>query len=374
MHLSLLKLRFFRNLENQELSFPPEGVAIVGPNAQGKSNLLEAIYYLETFRSFRGARTEQLATFGEDSFRVWARLESSKNPEAPATEVAAAYHRASDRRKITVDGAEPVRIGDVVGNLGAVIFSPSDIAIVSGGPSQRRRFLDIVLSLNDPGYLSALQNFKRVLNNRNAALRADQPMSVVQAWDEPLIRSGGLVMMARFLWVEKWCANFREYYETVSGGISASMDYEPNVAVGACDKEIIHDAYAKALDVGWSRDLRSRNTGSGPHRDELVLSLTRDSHSSEIREFGSGGQRRTAALALRLVEGDSIRQTRNVDPILLLDDAFAELDESRRDRVFELMDSGRFGQVIITAPREDDIHFRGGALQRWGIRKGQICA
>ena len=106
MHLSLLKLRFFRNLENQELSFPPEGVAIVGPNAQGKSNLLEAIYYLETFRSFRGARTEQLATFGEDSIRVWARLESSKNPEAPATEVAAAYHRASDRRKITVDGIE----------------------------------------------------------------------------------------------------------------------------------------------------------------------------------------------------------------------------------------------------------------------------
>jgi DNA replication and repair protein RecF len=338
-------------------------VAIVGPNAQGKSNLLEAIYYLETFRSFRGARTEQLTAFGEDSFRVWARVESSKKIEAPATEVAAAYHRASDRRKVTVDGTEPARIGDAVGNLGVVIFSPSDIAIVSGGPSQRRRFLDIVLSLNEPGYLSALQDFKRVLYQRNAALRADQSISVVQAWDEPLIRSGGLVMMARFLWAKKWRTTFREYYETVSEGLSASMDYEPNVAVQTCDEADIRDAYAKALDVGWSRDLRSRNTGSGPHRDELVLRLIEGSRSSEIREFGSGGQRRTAALALRLVEGDAIRQTRNMDPILLLDDAFAELDESRRDRVLQLMDSGRFGQVILTAPRENDINFREGALQ-----------
>ena len=105
------------------------------------------------------------------------------------------------------------RIGDAVGRLGAVIFSPADVAIVSDGPSRRRRFLDIVLSLNESGYLAALQEFKHVLAQRNAALRAEQPASVVRAWDEPLARSAAFVMLARFLWVEEWGETFRGYYE-----------------------------------------------------------------------------------------------------------------------------------------------------------------
>ena len=370
----MLKLRLFRNLGNQELSFPPEGVAIVGPNAQGKSNLLEAIYYLETFRSFRGARAEQLIAFGEDVFRVSGRVEPSEGAEIPVTEVAAAYERAGGRRKVTVDGAEPARIGDAVGRLGAVIFSPADVAIVSEGPSRRRRFLDIVLSLNESGYLAALQQFKHVLAQRNAALRAEQPPSVVRAWDEPLARSAALVMLARFLWVEEWRETFRGYYEAVSGGPSASMDYQPNVAVQIWDEDGVRDAYDRALEAGWSRDLRFRNTGAGPHRDELLLCLTEGPRSSEVREFGSGGQRRTAALALRLVEGDAIRRTRQTDPILLLDDAFAELDEERLERVLQLMEGGRFGQVIMAAPKESDVRLQEGALPRWGIREGQICA
>ena len=378
MYLSVLKLRLFRNLGNQELSFPPEGVAIVGPNAQGKSNLLEAIYYLETFRSFRGSRAEQMIAFGEDVFRVSTCLDSAEGAEEGAegasTEVAAAYEASSGRRKVTIDGAEPARLGDAIGRLGAVIFSPADLAIVNGGPSRRRRFLDIVLSLNAAGYLTVLQEYKHVLAQRNAALRGEQPASVIQAWDEPLTTTAAAVMLARFFWVEEWRDAFRGYYEAVSGGPSAAMAYVPNVPVGAWDESGVREAHRLALEARWSRDLRRRNTGVGPHRDELLLSLTDGARPTEVREFGSGGQRRTVALALRLVESDAIRRARNTEPILLLDDAFAELDEARRERALRLLDSERFGQVILTAPKESDVPLQGDALPRWGIREGRICA
>jgi DNA replication and repair protein RecF len=152
------------------------------------------------------------------------------------------------------------------------------------------------------------------------------------------------------------------------------MEYVPNVSVEDWSEEGVLASCHEALEAAWSRDARFRNTGVGPHRDELLLSLTGGAHPTEVREFGSGGQRRTAALALRLVEGDCIRRTRGTQPILLLDDAFAELDEARRERVIGLMDSGRFGQVILTAPKESDVPLQGDGLPRWGIRDGRVCA
>jgi DNA replication and repair protein RecF len=231
LHLSVLRLRLFRNLGDQELSFPPEGVAVIGANAQGKSNLLEAIYYLETFRSFRGARADHLIAFGEDVFRVAGRVVSTDSVEGPPTEVAAAYEGSSGRRKVTVNGAEPERIGDAIGKLGAVIFSPADVGIVSEGPARRRRFMDVVLSLNQEGYLAALQSFRHSLAQRNAALRTDQPMSVVRAWDEPLARGAATVMGTRHRWIAEWRDAFRGYYEEVSGGDAATMTYLPNIPV-----------------------------------------------------------------------------------------------------------------------------------------------
>src|SRR5690606_14259732 len=138
-----LHLRGFRNFAEQRLDLPPAGVALVGDNGQGKTNLLEAIYYLQIFRSFRGAPDEQLVRFGEEVFRVEGRLSG----EGGETVVAAAFDRRARRKRVTVNGAEPERIGDAIGRVGAVVFSPSDVGIVSGSPGERRRFLDIVLSL-----------------------------------------------------------------------------------------------------------------------------------------------------------------------------------------------------------------------------------
>ena len=370
----MLKLRLFRNLGDQELSFPPEGAAVIGANAQGKSNLLEAIYYLETFRSFRGARMEHLIAFGEDVFRVAGRVVSTNDEGGSGTEVAAAYEGSSRRRKVTLDGTEPERIGDAIGKLGAVIFSPADVGIVNDGPVRRRRFIDVALSLNKEGYLVALQAFRHALAQRNAALRTDQPAAVVRAWDEPLARSGATVMGARHRWIAEWRDAFRNYYEEVSGGDSATMTYVPKVSVDEWDEDGIYRACRAALDARWPVDLRRRSTSAGPHRDELLLALVEGESEVEVREFGSGGQRRTVALALRLVEGDAIRKARDRAPVLLLDDAFAELDDARRERILELMGRGRFGQVILTAPKESDVPLQGDVLPRWGINSGRICA
>jgi DNA replication and repair protein RecF len=152
------------------------------------------------------------------------------------------------------------------------------------------------------------------------------------------------------------------------------MTYEPKVAVAEWEEEAVYQACLAALQEGWSRDVRRRSTGVGPHRDELRFALTDDESEVEMRQFGSGGQVRTAALALRLVEGDAVREARGSDPILLLDDAFAELDEGRRERVMRLMDQGPFGQVIITAPKESDVSIQENSLLRWGIKDGRIYA
>jgi DNA replication and repair protein RecF len=374
LHLSVLKLRLFRNLGDQELSFPPEGVAIIGANAQGKSNLLEAIYYLETFRSFRGARMEHLIAFGEDVFRVAGQVVSMNDAGDSTLEVAAAYEGSSRRRKVTIDGAEPERIGDAVGKLGAVIFSPADMHIVNGGPVRRRRFMDVALSLNEEGYLVALQAFRHALAQRNAALRSGQLEAVVRAWDEPLARSAATVMGARQRWVTEWRDAFRGYYEEVSGGGSATMTYVPKVYVDDVHDGGIYGACRNALDARWAIDLRRQSTSAGPHRDELLFALVDGESAVEVREFGSGGQRRTVALALRLVERDAICKAKDSAPLLLLDDAFAELDDARRERVLRLMGQDRFGQVIMTAPRESDLPLYGEALPRWGIEQGRICA
>ncbi len=152
------------------------------------------------------------------------------------------------------------------------------------------------------------------------------------------------------------------------------MTYVPNVPVDDWSEEGTYGACRNALDVRWAVDLRRQNTNAGPHRDELMLALVDGENEVEVREFGSGGQRRTVALALRFVEGDAIRKARNSAPVLLLDDAFGELDDACRERVLHLMGQDRFGQVILTAPKESDVPLQGDSLTRWGIEKGRICA
>ncbi len=372
MRLSTLVIRDFRNLGKQDLEFPREGVALIGDNAQGKSNLLEAIYYLETLRSFRGARDEQLVAFGEGVFRVAGTTEAG-DPGKRGEEVTAAFAKKGKRKKVSVDGVEPDRLGDALGHLAAVIFSPADIDLVSGGPSQRRRFLDIVLSLSEPGYLSWLQDYRRVLVRRNAALKANQPGATVAAWDRGLIQNGAQVVRARRDWLEAHVRAFGDYYGYVSGGPRARMEYKPGFPLeGGVTVEEISEAFSVALMDSCERERRLGSTRVGPHRDDVSLRLEEEHEGLDLRDYGSGGQRRTAALALRLVEARTIREKREKTPLLLLDDVFAELDEGRSERVLALMEAEEMGQVVLTAPKAEDVRIRSDALTRWRIKGGKI--
>lgn len=372
MRLSRLVLRHFRNLRNQELELPPEGVALVGDNAQGKSNFLEAIYYLETLRSFRGARDDQLVTFGEDVFRIVGVAETDE-AGSEGVEVAAAFQRRGRRKKVSVDGQAVDRLTDALGRLSAVIFSPADVELVSGGPSERRRFLDIVLSLNEPGYVKALQDYRNILQRRNASLKDGASRAAVAAWEPGLVRSGSEVMAARAHWVADKRDAFGGYYQRVSDEARAVMTYRPDVDLPEDgDVEEIRAAFRQALEDSAERERRRAVTVVGPHRDDVRLHLEDEDDELDLRDFGSGGQRRTAAFALRLVEAMTIREQRSRNPMILLDDVFAELDPGRSERILDLMENEEIGQVVLTAPKDADVRIRQDRLARWRIADGAI--
>lgn len=393
-----LSLSGYRNLSDVRLDIPREGFALIGRNAQGKSNLLEAIYYLETLRSFRGARDEQLVRFGSDLFRIEAELEGEGdtvgNPTGarPTSTVAAAYSSATREKRIHVDGAIAPRLGDAVGRVGAVLFAPDDLRLISGSPAERRRFLDILLSLNSPRYLESLQRYRQTLHRRNATLRRGGSPAEVGAWDEILVKTGTEVALARSHWVHEHAEAFRTFAQEISGTEVMWMRYDPSIpGVEPEDLSVpsnpmedesgrpgdagieLSDRYREALARRREQERRLRTTLVGPHRDELTLLFQGIEGARELREFGSGGQRRTAALTLRLLEASTIRSRRGREPVLLLDDIFAELDEERSRRILRLLDSFDARQVILTAPKESDIRFREATLPRWSIRGGEIA-
>lgn len=384
MVLRELQLRHFRNLGVQELHFPPEGVAVVGDNAQGKTNLLEAVYYLESFRSFRGAADRELAAFSEDVFYLRGSVDGSAR-----TTVAAGFDCKRKSKKVTVDGNEALRLSAALGSLGAVVFSPADVQLVNDGPGVRRRFLDIVLSLNRPGYVDALLEYRKWLAQRNAALRStsggagSHSQDWVRAWDSGLVEAGASVTCMRQAWTSEWAGSFAEYYGAISDGEPAAMSYRPNLGNGAAtddaspplsDEAAMRDNFRVRLDESWESDLRRGATSAGPHRDELLFTVGVCGRSLPLRGFGSGGQRRTAALALRLTEAATIRRQRGAEPILLLDDAFAELDTGRSGRVMALLGEKAMGQVIMTVPKQSDVRLPGRALEQWRIHGGVIEA
>jgi DNA replication and repair protein RecF len=349
-----LRLRQFRNFGELTLTFPTSGAVIVGENGSGKTNLLEAVHYLEIFRSFRGAADEQLVRFDAEAFHVRGRFEDVVTGRE--LEVTAAYEPRTRRKRVTIDGAEVDRLGEAIGRFGAVVFSPSDATIVAGAPGERRRFLDIVLSLNVRGYLEALQRYRHVLRQRNASLRDASSDDVLAAWEHGLIESGTRVMRDRSAWVSEHAARFDALYATISGGARCTIAYDADVPVEAgADETAIEDAFRARLRRVAAREREQRVTLAGPHRDDVALHMAGDNGTVELRQFGSGGQVRTAALALRMIEAETVQQARGFRPLLLLDDVFAELDATRSRRILELLRDHRHGQVLLTAPKESDV-------------------
>src|SRR5690348_5710358 len=335
--LNALAVRDFRNLERVDLELPASGMLLIGENGQGKTNLLEAIYYLQLLRSMRGARDQDLVRFGAAGFHLSARVASDR-----AREVALGFERAGKRKRVRLEGAVVERLGDAVGALPVVMFAPSDVELVAAAPAARRRFLDIMLAVASRGYLRALQRYRGALVRRNAALRdaarlhGGRADARVEVWDEPLAEHGAVLWAEREAWVEGTASRFAALVRAI-GGDAVAIRYASSLARAEAGDDR-RAALLRGFGEQRALDIRFGLTRSGPHRDDLLISAeSADGASRELRVFGSAGQQRTAAIALRMLEAETLRDRRGCSPVFMLDDPFAELDVPRTQRIVALL-------------------------------------
>ena len=320
-----IKLTNFRNYG--ECVFRPEkGVnLIVGENAQGKTNLLEAVFFCCFGRSHRTAKEKELIAYDREDARI--RLTSQKTDTRHELNIRISQN---EKRSIRADGVPLQRIGDLMGLLNCVLFAPEHLSIVKEGPAERRRFMDMELSQTYPAYFFLLQQYSRVLRQRNILLKAvrEQPelMQTLPVWDQQLAENGYRLMVYR----EAFCAHLshlaQQNHREISGGREElCVSYRPDCPVS--DEQQLFEL----IEQSEKEDLRRLTTTRGPHRDEMALTLD----GREIRAFGSQGQQRTAALALKLSELDLIYKETGEWPILMLDDVMSELDEKRQKYLLE---------------------------------------
>lgn len=372
--LHALAVRDFRNLERVELEPPRAGLLVVGENGQGKTNLLEAIYYFQLLRSIRGGRDTDLVRFGADGFHLGAEVHGDR-----AREIGVGFERAGRRKRVRVDGAVCDRLSDAVGALPAVMFSPADVELIAGSPSARRRYLDIMLAVTSRGYLHALQRYRAALVRRNAALRetarqaGGRAASMVDVWEEPLAEHGARLLVERRTWVASVTERFAELCHAIGEEHRVAIRYQSSVSNTEASADEARRALAGALESQRGADLRFGLTRTGPHRDDLLITLAAsDGIARELRVFGSAGQQRTAAIALRLLEAGTLRERRGGAPVFLLDDPFAELDNRRAEHIVELLADGGLGQTVLAVPRESDIPSRMPRLDRFRITAGVV--
>ncbi|MDP9202771.1 MAG: DNA replication and repair protein RecF [Gemmatimonadota bacterium] len=365
IRLDSISVRDFRNLERVDLQLPADGVAIIGDNGHGKTNLLEAIYYLQILRSIRDARDQDLTRFDTAGFHIAAKVH-----EPAEREISVGFERSTRRKKVMIDGVQPRRLSDALGSFPSVMFSPRDLELVSGAPSERRRYLDLVLALSDRKYLHALQHYRANLARRNAALRnatrrgaSDAEVSV---WEPALAEHGSRLIEARARWVTDSAPEFARLAEEIGEMGEARIRYLSPFA----ESEARHDVLLAAFEEKRGLDMRRGLTHVGPHRDDLELTLD----GRDLRLFGSAGQQRTAAIALRMLEAATLRDHAGAEPVLLLDDPFAELDIRRAARILLMLERRGLGQTILAVPREADIPPGLMRLERLLMRNGAISA
>jgi DNA replication and repair protein RecF len=323
VRLSLARFRNYRSVTIQ----PGPGFNIVtGENAQGKTNLLEAVFLVSTGRLLRGSRDAQAILHGEDTALVEAELADT------GTTVAVELRRGV-RKRVMLNGAGLPRPSDVLGRIPTVSFSAADLAIVRGEPADRRHFLDSELSQLYPAYLRHLSVYKRALEQRNSLLKVAQEsfveLEAFEVWETQLASHGAELRRHRREWVTSIAPVVVAAHADLGGGEGVSVEY-----VERDDGDLAASRF---------EDIRRGVTGVGPHRDELAIEIG----GVEARAFGSQGQQRTAVIALKLAVLESAASVLGVPPVLLLDDVFSDLDQGRRSRLVERsLELG--GQVFLT--------------------------
>lgn len=361
MYLNTIQLRHFRNYQDQRVDFIAPKTILVGNNAQGKSNLLEAVELLATLRSHRAMRDRELVQEGEAIGQITASLER----QSGIIDLSLALRRQG-RRSVALNSEYLRRQLDFLGVLNAVQFSSLDLELVRGGPEQRRHWIDTLLIQLEPVYAYILQQYNQVLRQRNALLKRRQQISTggfyeetsgiasrltnpsvqeeLAVWDAQLAAVGSRVIRRRSRAIHRLAPIAAAWHASISNSTEIlQVNYTPNVPFTQDHPEQVQQAFLEKIEQRAIAEQHQGTTLVGPHRDEIELTI----NQTPARQYGSQGQQRTLVLALKLAELKLIEQVIGEPPLLLLDDVLAELDLNRQNQLLEAIQD-RFQTLITT--------------------------
>ena len=355
MYVSHLTLHDFRSYAAADIALDPGVTAFIGRNGQGKTNLVEAIDYLSRLTSHRVATDTPLVRAGAEQAIVRAAV--VKDGRTAVLEVELNPGRANRAR---VNRSPLSRVRDIVGLVRTVVFSPEDLTLVKGDPADRRRFLDDLLVLRTPRLAGVRGDYERILKQRNSLLKTARvsrnvALDTLTVWDENLARVGAELLAARLGLVEELRPYVGKAYETVARGASredARIEYRPSFELPGPDPAELAEALRAEVERRRNDELDRGLSLVGPHRDELSLTLAGGGQDLPVKGYASHGESWSFALALRLASYDLLRADGD-DPILILDDVFAELDTERRTQLAELVAGAE--QVLVTAAVAADV-------------------
>jgi DNA replication and repair protein RecF len=346
MYLKTLQLRQFRNYQEQRVDFIAPKTILVGNNAQGKSNLLEAVELLATLRSHRLARDRDLVREGEAIGQITAILER----QTGIVDLSLTLRRQG-RRTVALNSEYLRRQLDFLGVLNAVQFSSLDLELVRGGPEQRRHWIDTLLIQLEPVYAYILQQYNQVLRQRNALLKrgqgsglGDQELEELAVWNAQLAAVGARVIRRRSRAIERLAPIASAWHASISDSTEIlQVKYAPHVPLVKDHSEDVQQAFLEKIEQRAIAEQHQGTTLVGPHRDEIELTI----NQTPARQYGSQGQQRTLVLALKLAELKLIEEVVKEPPLLLLDDVLAELDPNRQNQLLEAIQD-RFQTLITT--------------------------
>ncbi|MEO5851792.1 MAG: DNA replication/repair protein RecF [Nocardioides sp.] len=378
MHVAHLTLHDFRSYADLDLELGPGATAFVGRNGQGKTNVVEAIDYLSRLSSHRVAGDAPLVRAGTEQGLIRAAV--VKAGRTAVLEVELNPGRANRAR---VNRSPLPRARELVGLVRTVLFSPEDLSLVKGDPSERRRFLDDLLVLRTPRLAGVRADYERILRQRNTLLKTARPgpgsvarresaLATLDVWDEQLARAGAEILTERIALVDALRPWVGKAYETVARGASreaAELDYQPSFEVDDPEQSGGAEAAMTAALLARRADELDRGVSLvGPHRDELLLTLGNGETRLPVRGYASHGESWSYALSLRLASYDLLRAEGD-DPILILDDVFAELDTERREQLADLVAGAE--QVLVTAAVAADVPAALAGVQ-YAVADGEV--
>lgn len=388
VYLSHLSLTNFRNLVELELELPAGVVVFFGPNAQGKTSLLEAVYLLAIARSFRAENEREVLNFQAVAEGGQGLVGGTIEQKGERLQIFVGYQCLQPQGEETVPSRssnhsgpsvrKQIRVSRIrrtaaqlVGMVNAVLFSADDIQLVQGPPSDRRRFLDILMSQADPLYLKGLQRYQKVVQQRNQLLRMLQDgraeADELVFWDDELVREGAWITSRRREAMQDLAIACAEHHADLAGPEGHfQVAYKPSVPPGD-SVETTEDQFRQSLTASFQRDRAIGSTNVGPHRDDFDLLID----GLDMGTFASRGQARTLALALRLAEASYLTSVRNEGPIVLLDDVLSEMDGARRSRVLEK--ATQYDQALITTTDLDQVQgFLGPEARYFQVSAGKV--